>query len=134
MHVATDAGEAAEAWRRSAFFHLLETGGSLLRVRFHAGETTDFVTFGRMRDEGMSEVVATITRFAGWGAIGEMDCLYSYWATDRAQGFDDAHVEAVAGLGELQHSTLDSKDRTDEYYDLDRRIPKMLIKKPDRMV
>ncbi|MGC2199587.1 MAG: adenylate/guanylate cyclase domain-containing protein [Stellaceae bacterium] len=94
----TDAGEAAEAWRRSAFFHLLETGGSLFRVRFHAGETTDFVTFGRMRDEGMSEVVATVTRFAGSGAIGEMDCLYSYWATDHPDGFEDGHVEALAGL------------------------------------
>jgi adenylate cyclase len=94
----TDAGEAAEAWRRSAFFHLLETGGSLLRVRFHAGETTDFVTFGRMRDEGMSEVVATVTRFAGSGAIGEMDCLYSYWATDHPDGFEDGQVEALAGL------------------------------------
>jgi adenylate cyclase len=94
----TDAGEAAEAWRRSAFFHLLDTGGSLLRVRFHAGETTDFVTFGRMRDEGMSEVVATVTRFSRSGAIGEMDCLYCYWATDHPNGFDDAHVEAIAGL------------------------------------
>jgi hypothetical protein len=35
----TSEGEAAENWRRSVFFHLLETGGSLFRVRFHAGET-----------------------------------------------------------------------------------------------
>ena len=94
----TSEGEAAEAWRRSAFSHLLETGGSLFRVRFHAGETTDFVTFGRLRDEGMSDVAAMITRFAGSGAIGEMDCLYSYWASDRPHGFDDAQVEALAGL------------------------------------
>jgi adenylate cyclase len=31
-------------------------------------------------------------------AIGEMDSLYSYWATDHPHGFDDAHVEAIAGL------------------------------------
>ena len=73
----TSAGEPAENWRRSVFFHLLETGGSIFRVRFHAGETSDFVNFGRMRDEGLSDVVAMITRFAGAGAIGEMDCLYS---------------------------------------------------------
>ena len=30
-------------------------------------------------------------------AIGEMDCLYSYWATDHPNGFDDAQVEAIAG-------------------------------------
>jgi adenylate cyclase len=94
----TSEGEAADNWRRSAFFHLLETGGSVFRVRFHAGETTDFVNFGRMRDEGLSDVVAMITRFAGAGAIGEMDCLYSYWGADRPHGFDDAHVATIAGL------------------------------------
>jgi adenylate cyclase len=94
----TSEGEAAENWRRSVLFHLLETGGSLFRVRFHAGETTDFSTIARMRDEGMSDVIVMITRFAPSGAIGEMDCVYSYWATDHAQGFDDVQLEALSGL------------------------------------
>jgi adenylate cyclase len=94
----TSEGEAAENWRRSVLFHLLETGGSLFRVRFHAGETADFPTIAQMRDEGMSDVAAMITRFPRSGAIGEMDSLYSYWATDHPHGFDDAHVEAIAGL------------------------------------
>jgi adenylate cyclase len=70
----------------------------LFRVRFHAGEAAAFPTFVQMREEGMTDVAAMITRFAGSGAIGEMDSLYSYWATDRPQGFDDAQVEALAGL------------------------------------
>jgi len=94
----TSEGEMAENWRRSVFFHLLQTGGSLFRVRFHAGETADFFNFAKMRDEGMTDVAAMITRFPGSGAIGEMDSLYPYWATDRPHGFDDAHVEAIAGL------------------------------------
>jgi adenylate cyclase len=94
----TSEGEAAENWRRSVLFHLLQTGGSLFRVRFHAGETADFPTIAQMRDEGMSDVAAMITRFPRSGAIGEMDSLYSYWATDHPHGFDDAHVEAIAGL------------------------------------
>ena len=94
----TGEGEAAENWRRSVFFHLLETGGSLFRVRFHAGEAADFSTMVQMRAEGMTDIAAMITRFAGSGAIGEMDLLYSYWATDRPHGFDDAQVEALAGL------------------------------------
>ena len=94
----TSEGEAAENWRRSVLFHLLQTGGSLFRVRFHAGETADFPTIAQMRDEGMSDVVAMISRFPRSGAIGEMDSLYSYWATDHPHGFDDAHVEAIAGL------------------------------------
>ena len=94
----TSEGEAAENWRRSVLFHLLQTGGSLFRVRFHAGETADFPTVAKMRDEGMSDFAEMITRFAKSGVIGEMDCLYSYWATDHPHGFDDAHVEAIAAL------------------------------------
>jgi adenylate cyclase len=68
-------------------------------VRLHAGETADFPTVAQMREEGMSDVVAMITRFAGpEAAIGEMDCLYSYWASEHPRGFDDGQVEALAGL------------------------------------
>jgi len=94
----TSEGEANEAWRSSVFFHLLETGGSLFRVRLHAGETAEFSTVAQMREEGMSDLVALVTRFAGSGAIGEMDALYSFWATDRAQGFADGEVEALVAL------------------------------------
>jgi adenylate cyclase len=39
-----------------------------------------------------------ITRFAADGVIGEMDCVYSSWATDHPGGFDDGQVEALIGL------------------------------------
>jgi adenylate cyclase len=94
----TSEGDAAEDWRRSVLFHLLQTGGSLFRVRFHAGEIADFPTIAQMRGKGMSDVTAMITRFPRSGAIGEMNSLYSYWASDHPHGFDDAHVEALAGL------------------------------------
>jgi len=94
----SDEGEMAETWRRSVFFRLLETGGSRLRRRLHAGEPADFFTMETMRDEGMTDVVALITRFPGSGAIGEMDAVYSYWATARPAGFDDREVEALDAL------------------------------------
>jgi adenylate cyclase len=94
----TTEGEAAENWHHSVFFHLLESGGSLFRVRFHAGETTVFATIAQLREEGMNDVAAMITRFPRSGAIGEMDSLYSYWATDRPHGFDDQHIEAIGRL------------------------------------
>jgi adenylate cyclase len=94
----TTEGEAAENWRRSVYVHLLESGGSVFRVRFHAGETTVFQTMARLREEGMSDAAAMITRFPRSGTIGEMDALYSSWATDRPEGFDDSHVEAIGRL------------------------------------
>jgi adenylate cyclase len=94
----TDAGEAAENWRRSPFFWLLETGGSRLRRRLRTGQAPEFPAIAALQDEGMTDYLALITRFAAHGVIGEMDCVYSSWATDSAQGFDDAELEALSGL------------------------------------
>src|SRR5437660_6565616 len=91
-------GEMAEIWRRSPFFQLLETGGSRLRRRLVAGEPAEFPAIAALQDEGMTDYLALITRFAAHGVIGEMDCVYSSWATDSAQGFDDAELEALSGL------------------------------------
>src|SRR5436309_1504012 len=91
-------GEAAENWRRSPFFRLLESGGSQRRIRLAAGEAAEFPGVVALQDEGMTDYLALITRFAAHGVIGEMDCVYSSWATDRPQGFDDADVEALADL------------------------------------
>src|SRR5438132_439943 len=74
-------GEMAEIWRRSPFFQLLETGGSQLRIRLAAGEAAEFPTVVALQDEGMTDYLALINRFAAHGVIGEMDWVYSSWAT-----------------------------------------------------
>ena len=94
----TTEGEAAENWRRSPFFRLLEEGGSRLRRRLLAGEPAEFSAIAALQDEGMTDYLALITRFAAHGVIGEMDCVYSSWATDHPQGFDDREIEALIGL------------------------------------
>src|SRR5437660_251673 len=91
-------GEMAEIWRRSPFFQLLETGGSQLRIRLVAGEAAEFPTVVALQDEGMTDYLALINRFAAHGVIGEMDCVYSSWATDHPRGFEDRQVEALVGL------------------------------------
>jgi adenylate cyclase len=94
----TNEGEAAENWRRSVFFHLLQSGEKMLRRRLVAGEPLDFLSFRQAHDEGMTDYLALIHRFAEEGVIGEMDCVYSSWATDAADGFDEADVLAVQRL------------------------------------
>ena len=91
-------GEVADTWRRSVFFYMIEQGISLVRRRFIDGDPADFGTFESSRDEGMTDVVALITRFAAPGVIGEMDCVYSYWSTDRPDGFDEGQLAALTGL------------------------------------
>jgi len=94
----TNEGEAAENWRRSAFYYLLESGGTMLRRRLWAGEPADFPTIAQARDEGTTDYLALIHRFAAEGVIGEMDCVYSSWATDAADGFDEGDVLALQRL------------------------------------
>jgi adenylate cyclase len=94
----TNEGEAAENWRRSVFFHLLQSGEKMLRRRLVAGDPVDFLSFKQARDEGMTDYLALVHRFAEEGVIGEMDCVYSSWATEAADGFDDADVLAVQRL------------------------------------
>jgi adenylate cyclase len=94
----TNEGQAAANWQASAHYHLLQTGGSLLRVPLGAGDKIDYLGAASFAAEGMTEYLALINRFAGGGAIGEMDCVYSYWVTDRPGGFADEHIAAIEGL------------------------------------
>jgi adenylate cyclase len=94
----TNEGEAAENWRRSVFFHLLQSGETMMRRRLVAGEPLDFLSFRQAHDEGMTDYLALVHRFADEGVIGEMDCVYSSWATDAVNGFRDADLLAVQRL------------------------------------
>jgi adenylate cyclase len=94
----TTEGQAAATWRASAFYHLLETGGSLLRRKIGPDNNSEFPQVGIFAAEGMTEFVAVINRFARQGVLGEMDCVYSYWVTDQPGGFSDAEVERLVGL------------------------------------
>jgi adenylate cyclase len=86
---------AAARWRASPFFHLLQTGESLLRRRLTADNDPEFSFLREHRAVGMTDYVAIIDRFAPEGVIGEMDCVYSSWMTARAEGFADAHIAAL---------------------------------------
>jgi adenylate cyclase len=86
---------AAERWRRSPFYRMLQTGESLLRRRLAAEGEGEFSVVPEMRAAGMTDYVAIISRFAAEGVIGEMDCVYSSWATKDPDGFTDGQI---AGL------------------------------------
>jgi adenylate cyclase len=87
--------EAVERWRSSPFFHMLQTGESLLRRRVTAESEPEFPVLRDYRAAGMTDYVAIINRFAPEGIIGEMDCIYSSWVTARAGGFTDADIAAL---------------------------------------
>jgi adenylate cyclase len=94
----TDQGEAAEAWQQSAFFYLLQSGGEALHRRLAADDPIEFPTMRDLRDEGMTDYLALIQRFTADGVIGEMDCVYSSWVSDAAEGFAEGDVAALQKL------------------------------------
>ena len=91
-------GEAAERWRRSPHYRLLETGESLMRRRVTAETEHEFAPLPALWEAAITEFVATVNRFSADGAIGEMDCFYAGWMTDREGGFSDADVATLERL------------------------------------
>src|SRR5271163_5208930 len=94
----TAEGEALERWRASPFFHMLTAGDSVLRRRIPAEGDVEFPMFAEFRTAAITDFLAIINRFAEDGAIGEMDCVYSAWTTDRPEGFADEEIAALKRL------------------------------------
>jgi adenylate cyclase len=87
--------EAAERWRKSAFYRMLQSGESLLRRRLNEAARDEFSFPAERFSAEMTDYVAIITRFAREGTIGEMDCVYSSWMTRAADGFNDGQIAAL---------------------------------------
>ena len=87
-----------QLWQGSPFYHLLQTGESLLRRKPTGANEVEFNILPELRAAGMTDYVAIVNRIAGERVIGEMDCVYSSWATDRPEGFEDDHVTALRQL------------------------------------
>jgi adenylate cyclase len=104
----SDESENSERWVRSPFYRLVETGEPLLRRRLTSEVESEFPIFSDLRADGMTEYVAMVNRFAAEGIIGEMDCVYSSWATDAPRGFQDSDVAALRGIMPLLALTIKS--------------------------
>ena len=87
--------EAAERWRRSPFYAMLQTGDSVMHRRLDDTTKNEFAYLADLHAMGMTDYIAIISRFAAEGVIGEMDCVYSSWATREPGGFSDGQIAAL---------------------------------------
>src|SRR5882724_5426931 len=94
----TSTGDAAQNWRRSTFYHMLEHGHDELRIDLADCATLDFSMIDDLAAKGHRHFVAFVHRFGEAGTIGEMDCVYSYWLTRRADGFSEHGLSALRDL------------------------------------
>jgi adenylate cyclase len=88
----------AVKWRQSPFHFLAESGETWLRRHLAQGEPADFPTIEELRQEGHTDYLAMMQRFAGDGVIGEMDYVSSSWATDAPGGFADWQLNELRRL------------------------------------
>ncbi len=104
--------ERLDLWERSPFYRLELSGESFLRRRLNAETEGEFSIFSDLRAEGMTDYLAITNRFAAEGIIGDMDCVYSSWATDAPQGFRDSEVDDLSRLMPMVALTLKSASLT----------------------
>ena len=94
----TSAGDAAQNWRRSTFYHMLENGQDELRIDLADCASLDFSMIDDLAAKGHRHFIAFVHRFGETGTIGEMDCVYSYWLTRGADGFSEQGLSALRDL------------------------------------
>jgi len=94
----TSEGEAALNWRRSIFYHMLESDIEELKVDFADRGLLDFSLIDELAAKGHRHFVAFVHRFGEAGTLGQMDSLYSYWVTRRAEGFEEQGLSALRDL------------------------------------
>jgi adenylate cyclase len=87
--------EAAERWRQSPFYTMLQSGDSLLRRRLNAATKDEFPALSDFLASGMTDYLAIINRFAAEHVLGDMDSVYSSWATKAPAGFSDGQIVAL---------------------------------------
>ncbi|MGZ5877349.1 MAG: adenylate/guanylate cyclase domain-containing protein [Bradyrhizobium sp.] len=94
----TEQGDAAQNWRRSTFYHMLENGHDELRIDLADCASLDLSMIDDLAAKGHRHFVAFVHRFGEAGTLGQMDCLYSYWLTRRPDGFSEQGLSALRDL------------------------------------
>ena len=90
--------EELTRWRRSAFYHMIDTGSAVLRRRLTRESGNEFPFLGELHAAGMTDYFAVIDRFGRDGIIGEMDGVYSSWVSNAPQGFTEDQIATVRRL------------------------------------
>jgi adenylate cyclase len=94
----TSEGQAAQNWRRSIFYRMLENGVDELGIDLADGGAQDFTPIDELAGQGHRHFLAFVHRFGEAGTLGQMDCVYSYWVTRNADGFGQQALSALRDL------------------------------------
>ena len=94
-----DEATSPENWTTSPFYHLWEARKPVLRRRlddtYRRGE---FPILDTLSEAGATDYLALLSFLGDDAQIGEIDCVYSSWASRHPGGFSDAQVTALERL------------------------------------
>ena len=91
-------GEMQDNWQRSPFYRMLQSGQSELRIRLSNNEFDESNFARELRDEGHTDWLLLLDRFNESGSIGELDCMFSSFATQQPDGFTDDQIATLSRL------------------------------------
>jgi adenylate cyclase len=91
-------GDAAQNWRRSTHYHMLEHGMDEMLIDLSESGSAGFFQVRDLRASGHRHFLAFVHRFSAAGTIGEMDGFYSYWVTRNTKGFGEQDLAALRDL------------------------------------
>jgi adenylate cyclase len=106
-------GDGDHAWRRSIFYHMLERGHDELLLDLAHPASLDFSRVPELVESGHRHMLGFVHRFGETGALGQMDCFYSYWMTRRDEGFDEAELLALRDLVPVLGLVIKSAQQVD---------------------
>jgi adenylate cyclase len=106
-------GESDDGWRRSIFYHMLEGGHDELRLDFADPAAHRFSRVPELAEVGHRHMLGLVHRFGESGALGQMDCFYSYWLTRRQSGFNGQELDALRDLIPVLGMVIKSAQQVD---------------------
>jgi adenylate cyclase len=106
-------GENDDGWRRSVFFHMLEGGHDELRLDLVDPSARRFSRVPELVENGHRHMLGLVHRFGESGALGQMDCFYSYWLTRRDGGFNERELDALRDLVPVLGMVIKSAQQVD---------------------
>src|SRR5258708_7261112 len=77
---------------------MLENGHDELTIDLADCASLDFSLIDELAAKGHRHFLAFVHRFGEAGTLGQMDCVYSYWLTRRADGFAEHDLSALRDL------------------------------------
>jgi adenylate cyclase len=92
-------GSHSDTWQHSPFRHMLDNGTTEFRQALRdVAELGRYVPLVKAMEDGQTDYFAMIHRFAAEGSIGQMDCSYAQWTTDRPGGFAAHELDVLRRL------------------------------------